>query len=691
MINWHSIPFARLLIPFTIGIVVYNCSPGTLPFAYLLTALAGAYLLVTSKLKIQFKFKQKAWISLAISLLFVAVGIFRSHFSQANVSKTHYSKIEGIRSLKVEITDVSESKNDKIKITAEVKQVFDSSFLKINCSGLVLINLRIDSNSSLPSIGENFILKANLLKPEHSENPGTFNYQTYLERKQILCTVSTQSDKLIKTDEYAYHLKKSAYKYRDYCLKIIRNNIPNKMSYGISEALILGYKSDLNEETNLIFTRTGTLHILAVSGMHAGLIFSILNFLFGFLNKIKRGAVYKTMIILSCLWFYAVMSGLSASVVRAAVMFSLISIGKTINKDANPLNTIFSSAFLMLVFEPNYFFDTGFQLSYLAVLGIVVSYSKIRAAYRHKSKVMVSVLDLINVSLCAQILTFPISIFYFNQFPSYFILSNLIVIPVYTLIIFLILAIFPFSSIPLISFNIGKTIDRLIYYNDKFMKWTDQLPYSVIENINIEFIELFMLYLIILLILYFFYFKTKTSLILILLSLSILKPYQYYVKEKCKRQRFICLMGFKNADIYVCVDGEKAFVYGDSLSFTQKSIKNDLNRFFLKNNIKSKYMIREKDTFVSTNFRSIPALGFQFFDRIVTMENTAHLNGQALLYFTILGEGEKQSYNPKISANNLIISHKILKSKRESINKELFNVYGKKINISNRFRIICRF
>ena len=145
MINWHSIPFARLLIPFTIGIVVYNCFPGTLPFAYLLTALAGTYLLITSKLKIQFKFKQKAWISLAVSLLFLTVGIFRSHFSQAKVSNTHYSKIEGIRSLQIEITDVSESKNDKIKITAEVKQVFDSSFLKINCSGLVLINLKIDS------------------------------------------------------------------------------------------------------------------------------------------------------------------------------------------------------------------------------------------------------------------------------------------------------------------------------------------------------------------------------------------------------------------------------------------------------------------------------------------------------------------------------------------------------------------
>ena len=212
-----------------------------------------------------------------------------------------------------------------------------------------------------------------------------------------------------------------------------------------------------------------------------------------------------------------------------------------------------------------------------------------------------------------------------------------------------------------------------------------------IENINIEFIELIILYLIIILSLYFFYYKTKTSLILILLALSILKPYQYYLKEKCNRQRFICLMGFKNADIYVCVDGEKAFVYGDSLSFTQKSIKNDLNRFFLKNNTKSKYMIQEKDTFTSTNFRSIQALGFQFFDRIVTMQNTAHLSGQSKVYCIIQGEEKIQLYRPKISANNLIISHKTLKRKRESINKELCNVYGKKINISNRFRIICRF
>jgi competence protein ComEC len=691
MINWHSIPFARLLIPFTIGIVVYNCSPGTLPLAYLLIILAGTYLLYISKANIQLKFKQKAWISIAISLLFVSVGIFRSHLSQANTSKNHYSNIEGIKYLKIEIRDILEAKNGKIKIIAEATNAIDSQNRKTSCSGLILLNLSSDSASFTPRIGDNYSIKAHLRTPEHSYNPGTFNYQTHLKRKQILCTIKAHSNELIKTNTYSFNIKKSAYEYRDYCIEVIKNNIPNKISCGISEALILGYKSDLNEETNLIFTRTGTLHILAVSGMHAGLIFSILNFLFGFLKKFKRGELLKTVIILSFLWFYAVMSGLSTSVIRAAVMFSLLSIGKIVNKDKNPLNTIFSSAFLMLVYEPNYFFDPGFQLSYLAVLGIVVCYSKIRGLYHYKTKVIAAVLDLINVSLCAQILTFPISIFYFNQFPSYFLLTNLIVIPVYTLIIFLILALFPFSSIPVISLNIGKLIDVLIYYNDKFMQWTDRLPYSVIENINIDLIELFALYLIIALSIFFVHYKNKTSFILILLVLSILKPYQHYTQKKYMKQRFICIMGFRNTDIFVCVDGEKAFVYGDSLSFTQKSIKNDLNRFFLKNNIKSKYTIRENYTFVSTNFTSISEIGFQFFDRIVTKQNTAQLNGQARVYFTILGEGEKQSYNPKISANNLIISHKILKSKRESINKELFNVYGKKINISNRFRIICRF
>jgi competence protein ComEC len=453
----------------------------------------------------------------------------------------------------------------------------------------------------------------------------------------------------------------------------------------------LGYKSDLNEETNLIFTRTGTLHILAVSGMHAGLIFAILNWVFSFLIKFKKGNILKAIIILSCLWFYALMSGLSASVIRAAVMFSLMTIGNLVHRSNSPINTIFSSAFIMLVYDPNYLFDPGFQLSYAAVLGIGFSYSKIRNIYRHKPKTIVSICDLINVSLCAQILTFPISIFYFNQFPSYFLLTNLIVIPVYTLLIFLIIAIFPLSFLPIISLFIGRMIDLLISYNDIFMHFMDRLPYSVIENLSIDNFELFMLYGFIFTTIYGIYVKKKIPVIPILIGLSLLTPYEYINQKNIEQQRFICLMGFRNADIFVCVDGENSFVYGDSLSFTQKSIKNDLNKFFLKYKTKSKYMIQGKNTFVSTNFRSISELGFQFFDRIVTMQNTAYFNGQNQIYMLLDGVEKKQIQRRKIPPSNLIISHKILKNKGSAFLDNLFNSHGAGINISNRFRIICQF
>jgi hypothetical protein len=150
-------------------------------------------------------------------------------------------------------------------------------------------------------------------------------------------------------------------------------------------------------------------------------------------------------------------------------------------------------------------------------------------------------------------------------------------------------------------------------------------------------------------------------------------------------------MGFRNADIFVCVDGENSFVYGDSLSFTQKSIKNDLNKFFLKYKTKSKYMIQGKNTFVSTNFRSISELGFQFFDRIVTMQNTAYFNGQNQIYMLLDGVEKKQIQRRKIPPSNLIISHKILKNKGSAFLDNLFNSHGAGINISNRFRIICQF
>lgn len=691
MINWHSIPFARLLIPFTIGIVVYNCSPGTLPYAFVLILLACAYLLFEKTVQIQAKFKHKIWTSISIITLFMCFGVARLYCTDADIPETHYSHLAEIKYLNLEITDIIDSKNNKLKLIAEVRQAIDSAQKKTKCRGRLLINLKIDSSSVIPKIGETYWTKAELTSPEYSENPGTFDYPKYLERKQILHVINASNLQIIKSNDHFYHIRKTAYELRDYSLAIIKTNIPNKLSYGISEALLLGYKSDLNDETNLIFTRTGTLHILAVSGMHAGLIFTILNWTFSFLIKFKRGHLLKAIIILCCLWFYALMSGLSASVIRAAVMFSLMTIGKLLNRTNNPINTIFSSAFILLVYDPNFLFDPGFQLSYAAVLGIGLCYSKIRLSYSKKPKMIVSIYDLINVSLCAQLLTFPISIFYFNQFPSYFLLTNLIVIPVYTLLIFLIIAIFPLSFLPLLSLLIGRIIDLLIYYNDIFMHFMDSLPYAVIENLSIEYFELFMLYGFILTAVYSIYFKKKIPIIPILIGLSILAPYEYIMQKNIDKQRFICLMGFRNTDIFVCVDGEKSFVYGDSLSFTQKSIKNDLNKFFLKYKTKSKYMVQEKKSFVSTNFRSISGLGFQFFDRIVTIQNTAQLNRQNNVYRLVNGLEKKPELKTKFNPSNLIISHKIKDSQKHKIQNELFKRFGKKINISTRFRMIYQF
>lgn len=690
MINWHSIPFARLLIPFTIGIVVYNCSPGTLPFAFVLIILACAYLLFEKTIQIQAKFKFKIWTSIAILALFMCFGAVRQHCIQANLSKRHYSNVSGIRYLRFEVVDVLESKN-KLKIEAEVIDAVDSLHLKTQPSGRLLINLKIDSGAIAPKIGETYWLKAKPIKPEHSGNPGTFDYPRYLKRKQIFHTINTTLGQIIKTNESHYHFRATAYELRDHCLEIIKKNIPNKLSYGISEALLLGYKSDLNEETNLIFTRTGTLHILAVSGMHAGLIFTILNWFFGLLVKFKRGTILKAIIILCCLWFYALMSGLTASVIRAAVMFSLMTLGKLVNRSNDPINTIFSSAFVLLVYDPNFLFDPGFQLSYAAVLGIGFCYSKIRVLYSKKTKVIVSICDLINVSICAQLLTFPISIFYFNQFPSYFLITNLIVIPIYTILIFLLIALFPLSFVPILSLSLGKIIDLTIYYNDIFMHFMDSLPYAVISNIGIDYIELGLLYALILLMIYGIYFKNRTSIIGILIVFAILTPYKNYTSTKIQNQRFICLMGFRNANIFVCVEGEKSFVYGDSLSFTEKSIKNDLSRFFLKYKIRSKYMVQEKKSFVSTNFRSISGLGFQFFDRTVTMQNTAQLNRQNNVYCLVSRIEKKPPSKSNCNPSNLIISHKIKESERSKIQNELFKRFGKKINISTRFRMICQF
>lgn len=206
--------------------------------------------------------------------------------------------------------------------------------------------------------------------------------------------------------------------------------------YSVAAAILLGYDDELPPELRQNYVTAGSMHVLCVSGLHVGIIFLVFSTILSFLDK--YGAVFKILkfcILLLIMWTYAFIAGLAPSILRATIMISFIVIGKIIKRNGVIINSIAASAFVILAIEPEDLFNIGFQLSYAAVIGIVVLQRPIYNVFYIKNKILDKIWELTSVTLAAQFATAPFTIFYFNQFPLYFWLSNLFMTPLSTVVI----------------------------------------------------------------------------------------------------------------------------------------------------------------------------------------------------------------------------------------------------------------
>ena len=317
---------------------------------------------------------------------------------------------------------------------------------------------------------------------ENKGNPFEFDYKAYLARQKIYRQVyiPTNSWRIIQA-ENKFSISVFAEKIRLQLLKIYRQQNLGENEMQILSALTLGYKRGLDPETRRIFASAGAMHVLAVSGLHVGIVYMVLGFLLGFLRRQKAGRVVFVALVVFVLWFFAFLTGLSPSVSRAATMFTFVVIGNNIGRQTNIYNTLAASAFLLLLINPNNLFEVGFQLSYTAVFGIVFLQPRLEQLVNIKYKFPLYFWKLLTVSVAAQIATFPVSVFYFNQFPVYFWISNLFVIPA---VIFLIpsgMALLIFHRIPVLSEIISTLIDKTVGLVYDALQFIENLPHSIIE------------------------------------------------------------------------------------------------------------------------------------------------------------------------------------------------------------------
>lgn len=461
---------------------------------YLLVSMLSALFFMAYIPKFYPAYKYRFISSGLIYILFFVTGsaIVRHHFPYENPQYFGYS-LEKYHSYIVKVIEspASTAKTNKVIVQIEKGLADDSMDPLI---GKAILYLRKDSLIAPPKYGD-FIQIRNKLEPiKPPTNPHSFDYQQFLDRKGI------RYGAFLKTDQYIYlyssnefSLKNFASQIRDKMLNLLEKSGLSGEEYAISASLLLGYQDALSEDLLTAYRSAGVMHILCVSGMHVGILYLLLSQLFSFLVHIKGGITIRLVIIILNIWIFAMITGLSPSVTRAAVMFTFVAIGKNIKRDINIYNTLASSAFLTLIFDPMSIYNIGFQLSYVAVIAIATFHKPIYSLWIPRRKIPDYLWQIVAVSLAAQIGTSPISMYYFHQFPNYFLFANIIVILLVTPIFYLafITLIFSFWN------PLANILAWVTSYSIKLMNYLvgffQTLPYAISDGIHYGIEMLFLL------------------------------------------------------------------------------------------------------------------------------------------------------------------------------------------------------
>src|SRR5690606_36937339 len=315
-------------------------------------------------------------------------------------------------------------------------------------------------------------------------------------------------------------LRKRALIFRQNMVMKMKQGLQNNDALAVASALILGYRSDLDPDLLNIFSITGTIHVLSVSGLHVGIVFVVFSTLLVWM-KGKRSKMIRGLVLILLIWLYALVTGLAPSVLRASIMISFGIIAFSFARKGNIYNTIAASAFLLLLYNPNYISEIGFKLSYLAVLGIVFFYPKLTSLFKIKNRLVSMVWSVAAVSISAQIATFPLVLYYFHFFPVYFLPANLLVILPVSFIVYigLLVLVVPYG---MLHDGLSWLLEYLILKMNFVLGVFQTLPYATLDGIYIETWEYIVMYVLLFGIIWCGFYKKKEGVYLVLTCLIIL-------------------------------------------------------------------------------------------------------------------------------------------------------------------------
>lgn len=488
-----EIPFVRLLIPLMAGIVTAWYFPDLCVVQCVVLVLFTLIFLLFSTLIFYRRFKlyrfRGIWGLLIILIIFLSAymhAIFQSGLNRLDDFSKHRSNY-----LIISIANEPISRGDIVRFEGQVKFAGTQKV-----TGKLLLAVKVDSSYQINhQYGDLLLIPSQYHEIEPPYNPAEFNFRAYLKTHHIRYQSFINQRQIIKLGSgYGNPMLAFALSLRGKIVDHFRQHIPDPAAAAFASTLIMGYRADLSPEVLDAYSKTGTMHVLSVSGMHVALVFLLLNFLFMPLEQLKQLRFLKPLLLIAMIWFYAMLSGFSAPVNRAAMMLSFVVIGKASSKSINTYNLLAASAFILLIVHPYYVMDIGFQLSYLAVLGLVFFQPPIANLLYFKTKISGWIWNYVALSLAAQLFTFPLSMLIFHQFPLSFLVSNLLIVLPVSLLMYLGLFFVMLMPLGIGLSYVGQGLFYLIHFTNQSLFFIGKLPYASLQGIAISHFQTVLLY-----------------------------------------------------------------------------------------------------------------------------------------------------------------------------------------------------
>ena len=479
-----------MLFPLIFGVIIQFYFAYYFPY-YLLLSLTFVLLLTALPVFSKNRFTSKFFVPLAV-FAFFGLGGYLGAINDSRTSPNYFWAETSYEAsnFACKILEPPQEKERSVKCVVQVFQKEDQ-----RVQGKTLIYLEKDSASLHLSYGDILYLKGRFNAISQNKNPKEFNYKRYLRIHDIHQQAYLKSGEWQLQRNEGSPALKSIYDLRKHLSGVLQNSGMSDKNVMVANALLLGQKELLDKEVLRSYSSAGAMHVLAVSGLHVGIVMLILNFAFSPIKKRKFGKSLFLILVLGGVWFYAIITGLSPSVLRAAVMFTFIVLGKELQRDTSIYQSLMFSAFLLIIYEPYIIFQVGFQLSYLAVLGIVYLQPKIVNWFYFSNFILDKAWQITAVSLAAQLATFPLGLYYFHQFPNFFMLSNLIVIPLAFVLLIVGIVYLLFYFVPIVSHLLLLLFDQLLSLLNYGVEWVEKLPYSILWGISIEWFEVLLIYI----------------------------------------------------------------------------------------------------------------------------------------------------------------------------------------------------